>query len=138
MSLKGKRELNARLKALRQVFKPVGRQWGDETVRQAEAHVPAPTGRLRKSIRVRNNTQRKTTVVAHYTAYFIDKGPKAHDIKAKRAGTLVFQSQGRTIFARKVHHRGYRGRPFRERAAREALRKNPMAEQVIRAWNQAA
>lgn len=138
MTLKGKRELNARLKALRSVFKPIGRQWGDTTVRHSQSHVPTPTGRLRRSIRVRNNTQRKTTVVAHFTAYFIDKGPKPHDIKAKRAGTLVFTSRGRTIFARQVHHRGYRGRPFRQRAAREGLRENPHVEQILNAWNKAA
>lgn len=138
MALKGSRELRARLKALRLAFKPIGREWGDEAVKQSATRVPVRTGRLRKSFRVRNNTQRKTTVVGHYTAYFVDKGPKPHTIKSKRARTLVFPIGGRTIFSRAVHHRGYRARPFRERAAREALRRTPAAQKVIEQWNRAA
>jgi len=138
MSLQGGPQLRARLKAIKQSFKPVGKAWADETVRQMRPRVPVQTGRLRRSFRVRNASQKRATVVGHFTAYFIDKGPKPHVITAKRAGNLVFQAQGRTIFARKVHHRGYRARPFRQRAAEEALRKNPMAAEVIRQWNAAA
>ena len=68
----------------------------------------------------------------------MDKGPKPHAIKAKRARSLVFPIGGRTIFSRQVHHRGYRGRPFRERAAREALRRTPAAKQIVEQWNKAA
>lgn len=32
--LKGSRELRARLRAIKTVFKPVGRQWTDETTRR--------------------------------------------------------------------------------------------------------
>jgi hypothetical protein len=138
VAVKGSRELRARLRSLKLAFKPIGRSWGDETVRQARPRVPVRTGRLRKSIRVRNNTQRRTTVAAHYTAYFVDKGPKPHAIKAKRARMLVFPIGGRTIFSRAVHHRGYRGRPFRERAARDALRLTPHAQKIIEQWNRAA
>lgn len=138
MSLKGGREFRARLKALKTAFKPLGRDWGEETVRQSRSHVPVREGRLKRSLRVRNATQRRATVVAHFTAYMVDKGPKPHIIKAKRGGFLRFQQGRDTIFARQVHHRGYRGRPFRERAAREALRRNPKIAYVIQAWNRAA
>lgn len=138
MSLKGERELRARLKALRLAFKPIGKDWANEGVRQMRPRVPVRTGRLRQSFRVRNATQRRAVVGGHFTAYFVDKGPKPHDIRAKTGGTLVFQGRRGTVFARSVHHRGYRGRPFRQKAADEALRKTPMAQEVIRQWNNAA
>ena len=81
---------------------------------------------------------KRARVGAHYTAFFVDKGPKAHTIKAKRGKQLIFTAGGRTIFTRQVHHRGYRGRPFRRRAAIEGLRKNPLAVAVINQWNDAA
>lgn len=138
-TIKGGRELRARLKAISQSFKPIGAKWADDTAKLAKARVPVRTGRLRQSIRRRNATQKRATVVAHYTAFFVDKGPKAHAIKAKRARGLVFEGRGgRTIFAPLVRHPGYHARPFRQKAADEALRRNPMATEVIKAWNQAA
>jgi hypothetical protein len=138
MALKGGRELRARLKALRVAFKPIGRTWADGTVEAARPKVPQRTGRLRRSIRVKNSTQRKATVAAHFTAFFVDAGPKPHAIKAKKANRLIFSAGGRTIFARKVNHPGYRGRPFRAQAAHESLRRNPMAQSIIKQWNEAA
>ena len=139
MALKGGRELRARLKAISQSFKPIGKKWADDTARIAKPRVPVRSGRLRQSIRRRNASQKRATVVAHYTAYFVDKGPKPHDIKARRGRLLVFEGRGgNTIFAPKVRHRGYAGRPFRDRAAKEALARNPAAEEIIRAWNAAA
>jgi hypothetical protein len=137
-TLKGAPALKRRLKAIRESFKPIGRNWADDTARIARSKVPVRTGRLRKSIRRKNASQRKATVAAHFTAFFIDPGTKAHDIKARKAGTLVFQGRGGTIFAKKVHKRAYKGKPFRKEAATEALRRNPMAEELIRQWNQAA
>lgn len=138
MALKGGPALRKRLKALSLAFKPLGRKWADETVTLARPMVPYRTGRLRSSIRVKSATQKRATVAAHFTATFVDGGTQAHDIKPKHSGTLVFQSSGRTIFARKVHHRGAKARPFKVRAAKEALRRTPMAEAIIDAWNGAA
>jgi hypothetical protein len=140
VKLKGSRELKARLRAISQSFKPIGKKWADDTAKLARARVPQRTGRLRQSIRRKNASQKRATVVAHYTAYFVDKGPRPHTIKARRGrkGLLIFEGRSDTIFAPKVRHRGYRGRPFRHRAAMEALERNPMAEEVIKAWNAAA
>lgn len=139
MSLKGGPELRARLKAIRLAFKPAGRKWADATSDAMRPMVPVREGRLRRSIRRRNANQRKATVVAHYTAYFVDKGPKAHVIRPKSGPYLIFRgSSGRTVFARSVHHRGYAGRPFRARAAREGLRRAPMGQSLIDEWNKAA
>lgn len=156
MSLKGSRELKARLKAIRVAFKPIGRSWAEETVKVMRPMVPVSAGRtrgkhepgrLRESFRVRNATQRKAVVGGHYSAYFVDKGPKVHGIAPKnwhgpfvgnRSPRLAWNEGGRTIFARKVNHPGYRGRPFRRRAAVEALRRKPMAQGLIAEWNRAA
>lgn len=137
-TLKGGKELAARLKALKLAFKPIGRDWADETAHEMRVRVPVRTGRLRASFRRRNATQKRATVVGHYTAYFVDAGPKPHIITSKRSGSLVFQGRGGTIFARKVHHRGYRARPFRQAAAEAGLRKAPLEDALTRAWNEAA
>lgn len=138
MSLQGKRQMQSRLKALRVTFKGYGKDWADDYVRLAKPQIPIATGKTRLSLRRRNANQRRATVVGSFVAYFIDKGPKPHVINAKRHQALRFQVGGRTVFARQVHHRGYRGRPFRERTAIAALRRNPLAKRVIDDYNKAA
>lgn len=138
MSLKGGPELKRRLRAIQLTFKPVGRKWADHTAEAGRDMVPVRTGRLRKSIRRKNATMKRATVAAHYTATFVDGGTKAHDIVAKTGGSLAFKSGNRSVFARKVHHRGARAQPFKKRAAREGMRKTPMAKELIDLWNKAA
>lgn len=137
MSLTGRKQLSARLRAIKQTFKPVGKAWAEEDVRQNRDHVPVRTGRLRRSFRVRNASQRRATVVGHFSANFVDAGTKAHDERAKRQA-MSFAIGGRTMFARKVHHRGSKAQRFKRAAALEALRKNPMAAELIKQWNSAA
>lgn len=134
-NLRGKEEYKARLRAISLSFKPIGRTWADKTVPIAKDIVPVRTGRLRASFRRRLANMKRATVVGHYTGYFVDAGPVPHTIKAKTGGTLVFRGRRGTVFARAVHHRGYRARPFRRRAAEEGLRRTPMADIVIRQWN---
>lgn len=100
--------------------------------------IPSRTGKTRRSLRVKSATQRRAVVGGSFVAFFIDTGPVRHSISAKRAKGLVFQVGGRTIFTKKVNHPGYRGRPFRARAAHESLRRNPMAQTIIKQWNEAA
>lgn len=138
MSLQGGDALRARLKALRLTFKVYGRTWADATATEARARVPVRTGRLRGSIRRRNATQRRATVVGHYSANFVDAGSKAHDIRAKRSPALIFEAGGRTIFAKKVHKQRIAARRFKRPAADAALRKHPMSETLIDLWNEAA
>lgn len=139
MSLKGGRELKERLRAIKAAYKPIGRRWGRATVDAGRPMVPVRKGRLRRSMKILSASGRRTRVGAHYTAYFVDAGVKPHFIKAKSGEFLgPFRGRGGTIFARAVHHRGYRARPFRKRAAQEGLRKTPMAQIVIDEWNRAA
>ncbi len=145
MSLQGADELRARLKAIRSgVFKPVGKDWADETAKIARSKVPNrntrwSTGRLHDSIRRKSATMKKAVVVAHYSAYFVDAGVKPHMMTPRKA-TLARHARQGTIFARKSRkmHPGYRARPFRASSAREALRKHPVLDRVTAAWNEAA
>jgi hypothetical protein len=126
------------MKALRQAFKPVGRQWGDRTVREMRPQTPVRTGKALASIRVRNNTQRKTVVAGRYYLIFRDRGTKAHDILPKRAKVLAFPIGGHTIYSRKVHQRGLKAHPYFRRSAVAALRSTPAAKIIIDQWNRAA
>lgn len=138
MSLKGGPELRARLKALKVAFKPIGKSWAETTRDEAKRRIKKRTGATAASIRVRNATQKRATVVGSFKASFIDAGTKEHDEVPKRATRLKFQEQGRTIFAKKVHHPRTAAHPFKRAAALEGLRKNPMAAELIKQWNDAA
>ena len=135
--LKGKQELKARLRAVSLSFKPIGKKWADETAKAARPKVPVKTGRLRASIKRKSATMKRAQVGMYYTGYFVDKGPQAHDIIAKTGGSLVFQGRSGTVFARKVHHRGYKGRPFRKQSGIDGLRATPQADIIIEQWNKA-
>lgn len=136
--LKGARELRARLKAIKQTFKPAGREWADEAVLIGKAIIRRRTGKTAASIRRKNSTQRRATVAARHVAFFIDKGTVAHTIRPRRARHLVFRTGGRTVFSKRVNHPRTSAHPFRERMAREALRRKPMAVTLIALWNRAA
>lgn len=148
MSLQGKAQLQAKLKALgKDVFKPAGKTWADETVRLARGRVPVRNtrwskGKLHDSIRRKSATQKKAVVEARYTAYFVDAGPKPHSLQRRTSrpkGRGPGGQLARTIFAstaRKAHP-GYKARPFRARSARDALKRYPMSAEVVRVWNRA-
>jgi len=138
VSFKGGPELRARLNAIKTVWKPIARKWGRADVMEMRRRVPVKTGRLRKSFRVTSVTGKRVRVGGHFTAYFVDAGPKPHVIKARGKGEMIFRVKGKTIFTRQVHHRGYRARPFRQAAAVEAMRQTPQAAEVIKLWNDAA
>lgn len=138
MSLKGAPELRARLKAMRAVFKPLAKDIGAAAVPLLRAGIPVRTGRTRASVRVKNSSQRKMTIVANAPALWIDKGTKAHTVTPKRAKALRFQSGGRTIFSRKADQPRHAARPFAAKAMHEALRKKPLGDVLTKAWNDAA
>lgn len=136
--LVGGNDLRRRIAAVRTAFKPYARRWGTNTVRRYRPAVPVRSGKTRKSFRVTSVTQKRARVGGWFVAYFIDAGPRPHDIRAKGAGNLVFTVGGNTIFTRAVHHRGYAARPFRHRLAVAALNDTDGADDMVRAWNGAA
>ena len=139
-NLQGAPQLRARLKAIKETFRPIGRKWATSTTRHARAGASFTdrSGKGRRSIRVKSASQRKATVVANYYVAILDKGSKAHTIVPRKKPTLVFQAGGRTVFSKKVNKPAARGLGFAGRAAKEGLRDNPMAEELIRQWNSAA
>jgi len=139
-NLIGTPELKARMNKLRLVFKPVGRSWADHTVRNAKHKLASTrkTGRLHDSVRRGSATKRRATVTAHYTANFEDAGAKPHVITAPPGKALVFKGSRGTVFARQVHHRGRKARPFKVRAAQAALRDTPLEQILIDEWNSGA
>jgi hypothetical protein len=137
-TLKGSKELRRRMKAIKQVFKPVGRRWADETVERARRYVPKATGDTQRSIRRKNASMKRATVQARYQARILMAGSKPHTIQPKKMQAMRFNVAGQPFFTKKVQHPGHGSDDFAERAAREALDNNPMAEELIREWNTAA
>jgi hypothetical protein len=119
------------------VFKPAGREWADFTAAEAKRRVPVRTGRTRSSIRRKNASQRKASIQGIYYGAILSKGSKAHDIKAKKVGTLKFEKGGQTFFRKKVHRRGLPPDDFARRARGEALRRVPLAQRLYDLWNRA-
>ena len=137
-SLRGSAEFKARVTAIKQTFKPAGAKWAKRTAELSKPAVPVKSGKGRRSVRVKNASQRRATVAAIYYVAILDKGAKAHTIRARRSSSLVFQSGGRTVFARKVNKPAQRGMHFAKRAADRAIRENPLAQTCIDLWNEAA
>lgn len=138
MIIRGARELHARLRAIERARRPITRTWSTETAGAMRQMVPVRTGALRRSIHPGRVTEQDGAVLANSSAFFVDKGTKPHDITPRKADALVFKGRNGTVFARKVHHRGSRARPFRVRAAREGLRRTHMDDLIVKAWNGAA
>jgi hypothetical protein len=133
--LRGADDLRKRIRALGVSFKPIGRKWGRETVTLSRPQIPIRTGKTRRSLRVRHANMKRATVYGSFVAAILDKGAKAHTITPRKGSRLVFQSGGNTIFARKVNHRGVRGSRYAGKAAREALRRVGVKQELIDAWN---
>lgn len=137
-SLKGSPELRRRLKAIKTVFKPAGRDWADATVGHARRLVRVNTGKTRSSIRRKNASQKKATVVGNYPVNFIDAGAKEHDIRPRTAKALKFTSGGQTYFRPKVHKQRQPAHPFKAEAARRGLEEVNIMRDLIELWNRAA
>ncbi len=56
-------------------------------------------------------------------ALFVHFGSKPHTIEPKNKKSLRFGSLGEFVFAKKVHHPGYKGDPFMVNSARKTMRR---------------
>jgi hypothetical protein len=136
--LKGARELRRRMKAIKTVFKPVGKRWADRTVKLAQSRVKVSTGKTKRTIRRRNASMKRAAVEARGGARFLEAGAQAHELKPRRMQAMKYNVAGQPRFAKKVRHPGSPKQPFLRRSARQALAEEPMAEELIKLWNQAA
>lgn len=147
--LTGKDPLKARLKAIAtNTFKPGGKDWADEAVKLGRSrvgsyHMPYSRGVLVPSIRRKSATAKRATVTGSFHAFFVDAGTRGNGSQS-RARRAAGVKKPRTVFTRaavKATRRrggGYDARPFRSWMAHEALRRKPMSEALIRAWNEGA
>lgn len=142
MSLQGAAALRARLKAIRTVFKPAGREWADHVILLAKPRIPIGSqtqGRphTRDTVKRTTGTKLKTRVGAFYPVNFIDHGTKAHDVRPKRAKVLRFTVNGKPMFAKKARIPAKAARPFKKAVAREALAQTDILRDVVTLWNRA-
>jgi hypothetical protein len=146
MTLKGGPELRARLQALTGTERKVYVDWKAAGVPAMRNVCPRNTGHASGSIRGVYGGEHRAAIVGDYWLIFVDRGTKAHDIRPKSvsgsgrggrgtARALKFEYKGQTVFARKVHRRAMRRRPFITQAAREAARTALSAETIIGLWN---
>lgn len=74
------------------------------------------SGATRSSIKAQRGVMLTGTVSAGGVSTFLENGTRPHEIRANRAGALRFVINGRTVFARVVHHPGTAERPFMRHA----------------------
>lgn len=128
------------MKAIRTVFKPVGKSWAEKTAQLASSRVKVRSGKTKRSIRVKNASMRKAAVEARYGARFLEAGAKPHEMKARKVQAMTIGSgaAGMPQFAKRVKHPGARKQPFLHKSAQDVLAKSPMLNELIKLWNDAA
>lgn len=134
--IKGADGLERRIRAMNRAAEGYPREWGGEYVRVARPQIPSRSGKTRQSVNLRSADTDSAEIEASRVAVLIDIGTLAHPIEPSQ-DALKFHRGGQTIFARRVDHPGMRARPWRERASEEALRRHPLDETVVDAWNRA-
>lgn len=153
MSLRGKRDLQRRLKAIGDTENLL-RQVQLETIAGAKAHVPRKTGHLGRSIVPGPVSDTHATVEARTPyAAAVEFGSKPHVIEPKRASVLAWPGspknrrlsgrarsgvgKGDMVFAMKVNHPGTKAQPYLIPAAKAALKKLGV-DGIVAKWNKAA
>lgn len=164
-NLKGKRELQQRFVAIADhVPRQTAERWQKRATRIARDLVPNrgarskgySTGKLHDSVKAQPISVVKGRVVRaritmRHVGYFVDSGTRgngSHSRINKRIRSRGLTGADadalfarRTVFTKKARGRrggGYAARPFRERAAREAMRQTSMADILTDIWNGAA
>jgi hypothetical protein len=152
MSVKGMRQLKARLRAIGDTSELL-RGIQVETIAGAKKRVPRKTGFLARSI-VPGTVSDNTALIfvnAPYAAA-VELGSKPHVIVPKRARVLAWPtasgnrrlsgrarkgvSSGDMTFAARVNHPGTKAQPFVKPAAEDALKKAGV-DAIVKVWNEA-
>jgi hypothetical protein len=98
---------------------------GPELKTAMEEKAPVDTGYLKSHI-VQINSPGMVSVGTHgvsYTRYVVE-GTRAHEIRPKNSGVLVFKIGGMTVYAASVKHPGTAPNPFMQVAADEVIRRS--------------
>lgn len=132
--IKGGPELKARLASIIAGSPELVKAWADDAKERIARDAPnarRPASR-QWSTRAQGN---RAGVYGAFWWVFVDRGTKAHDILPRRAKVLRWDRGGRTVFAKRVHQRGLRRRPFITRNAQAAFASSKLSEQVVKLWN---
>lgn len=135
--IRGIPELQARLDAVGRSAPDVARLWAESAAQEGRFAAPVQSGRTQRSVKVGDVDERHATVTATGGGKFVETGVRAHTITA-HGDALRFKTGGRTIFARKVDKPRQPPRAWLQQAGAEALRKTPLIDPVVEAWNRAA
>ncbi|MCM6777937.1 hypothetical protein NDR87_31435 [Nocardia sp. CDC159] len=104
---------------------PIMRRLGRAITTTARRRVNVRSGRLRSTIGHRvtpaGPVVRLDVFATARHARYVHDGTRPHVITPRRAAVLRFEVGGRTVFARRVQHPGYRGNPFLSSAVRDEL-----------------
>lgn len=116
--------------SLTAVAASVVRETAERVKAQAQALAPVKTGALRNSINV-TFTGPLTAVIGPHVLYAAyqeygtasrgEFGGSPYVIRPVRAKRLVFQVDGKRVFAKEVHHPGVRAHPYMRPAAVQAV-----------------
>lgn len=131
--IRGGSALRARLKNMANLPPEFTGVWA-ETAAQRIRETKPPSTRPASSRFTTKATARRGGVYGAFWWIFIDRGTKAHDITPRKAKALRFEKGGETIFARKVHRKRMRRRPFISKAAQGALA-DLGSDLIVQSWN---
>jgi hypothetical protein len=115
----------------------MARDLGEAMVDAARSRVAVRTGRTRGSIRLGRVNEDGADVVGSAVAVILDRGFKAHTIRA-HGSALRFSQGGRTIFARQADKPPKAGTNFLRAALRDVPRRVKAEDKIVDAWNRAA
>jgi hypothetical protein len=106
------------------VFRRLTEPWlvivGNRVLAEASARCNVDTGTLRASLYLSMETLGFKVGSTLPYAVFVHEGTRPHTIRPNAAKVLRFKGAGGIVFAREVHHPGYKGNPFL-REAMEAV-----------------
>jgi hypothetical protein len=104
---------------------PTMRKLGRAITRTARRRVNVRSGHLRSTLGDRTAVLGPTVLTEVYAtaryARWVHDGTRPHVIVPRRARVLRFEVGGRTVFARRVNHPGYRGNPFLQSSVRDEM-----------------
>lgn len=150
-TIRGKRELEARLRAIGDTSK-VLRKFAPEGLRQIKIETPRKTGNLGRnnSILSVSDTEVRYGNRANYAAP-VHEGSRPHDIVPKRAKALRFaaspggarltgtpRSGSQVVFAKRVRHPGNKANPWMARGIRLALDRFGFGRFIVKVWDEAS
>ena len=139
MTLRGGRQLNARLTALSNIGTEFMTRLGLRAVLYQKQLVAVRTGNTRRTIRLAKVTRRSATTSVQGAGAYLESGTRPHVIVPRKKRALRFKASGGVVFAKRVNHPGTKAQPFMVPGARKAISEaDGLRDELIKKWNGAA